>query len=127
MRLGILLVFAAGAAQASGGDFGFRDVSACNKPDEPVMRPAKVEVKVARGETVILVDALFNCAGTAANPDVAYSSASTTVSVEQKVRQPPLRCLCKRLLEFTLPKQLGRGTPVYFKVDGNVTGEGKVR
>jgi hypothetical protein len=120
------LALVAHSAGAEEPQFTFRELQACPKGDETVWRAAKLRTTKAKAQTVIEVDALFNCATRPKNPSVHYSPVSTTLSVEEAGVFSAM-CLCRHVMQFTVPRELERGTTVYFAIEGKVYGHAQVR
>jgi hypothetical protein len=115
------LLLACATALAEEAPLEYRELQACGSPEESAWRPARLKVTKMKTRTVVRVDALFNCARSPKNPSVYHSPVSTTLAVEE-AGIFGTKCLCRRVMEFALPEALGKGTTVYFAIEGKVYG-----
>jgi hypothetical protein len=113
-------------ARAEEPSFEYRELESCKGSDETIWRPARMKVEKGPARTVVRVDALFNCARSPKNPAVQYSPVSTTLAVEESGVFGAM-CLCKHLMQFTLPRTLEKSTTLYFSIEGKVYGHETVR
>lgn len=128
MKHAFILVglFLVGHVNAEKSAFEYRELATCKSRDETAWRPARLAVTRTTSTTVVQVDTLLNCGHNPAEPAVAYSAISTTLSIQSQ-GEHALRCLCRRMLEFKLPRRLDSGTTVYFAVGRTVVGHEQVK
>ena len=123
LLVALLLV---GHANAEQSGFEYRELAACNSVNESAWRPARLTISTTTSTTVVKVDTLLTCGQSPAEPAVAYSAISTTLSIQSQGALA-LRCLCRRMLEFKLPRRLESGTTVYFAIGNTVLEHERVK